>query len=93
MTLTVLYALFATIAIAVNIGAQDIVLRVYGGAYAVALSIFAGTLAGLVVKYVLDKRLIFKFQAHDLRHDGALFLRYSLMGVVTTLIFWGFEMG
>ncbi len=52
MTLIAQYALFAMVAIAVNIGVQAAFLRVYGGALAVPLSILAGTLAGLVVKYI-----------------------------------------
>ncbi|MGL5734433.1 MAG: GtrA family protein, partial [Beijerinckiaceae bacterium] len=67
-------------------------LRIYGGPFVIALSIGVGTIAGLAVKYMLDKTMIFKFEARDLRHDGAMFARYSLMGVATTLIFWGFEM-
>ena len=48
---------------------------------------------GLVVKYILDKRYIFRFRARDAAHDGKTFVLYTLMGLATTLIFWGFEFG
>lgn len=93
MRLAFAYALFAAIATLVNIGAQDAALRLYGGAHAVALSVLVGTGAGLVVKYVLDKRYIFRFKTTGAAHDGRLFVLYTLMGVVTTAVFWGFEFG
>jgi len=93
MRLTIAYAFFALIATAANIGTQDIFLRFYSGAFDVTFSILAGTVIGLVVKYVLDKRYIFGFQARDAIHDGQTFLLYSGMGVLTTFVFWGFEFG
>jgi putative flippase GtrA len=87
------YTVFAAIATAVNIGVQDIATRLYGGAFALLFSVAAGTLAGLVVKYILDKRYIFRFTANDAAHDARIFVLYSVMGVATTAIFWGFEFG
>jgi putative flippase GtrA len=52
-----------------------------------------GTGVGLVVKYVLDKRYIFRFRARDAAHDGKTFFLYTVMGLATTAIFWGFELG
>ncbi len=72
---------------------QDVVVRTYQGAYPVAVSVFAGTGIGLLVKYMLDKRYIFSFRARNLAHDGRTFVLYALMGVITTVIFWGFEFG
>ena len=93
MKLIITYAILALIATAANIGSQDLAIRIYDdGAYAVLVSIAVGTGVGLVVKYVLDKRYIFRFRARDVAHDGKTFALYSLMGLVTTAIFWGFEM-
>lgn len=89
--LAVLYAVFAAIATAVNIGFQALVIWVYQGPYAVPLSILVGTAAGLPVKYVLEKRHIFGFQSDNLAHDGRLFVLYTFMGVFTTALFWGIE--
>jgi len=93
MKLPITYTLFAVLATAMNIGVQDIAIRLYQGPFSLILSVGAGTAAGLALKYMLDKRYIFQFQAHNAVHDGQTFLLYSLMGVVTTLIFWGFEFG
>lgn len=86
-----LYALFATLATFANLGAQALVVWVYGEAYAITISILAGTAVSLLIKYILDKRHIFGFQADNLRHDSRLFTLYALMGVFTTALFWGVE--
>jgi len=91
MRLALTYALLALIATAANIGAQDIAIRAYHGAFGVSLSIAIGTGVGLAVKYLLDKRYIFRFRAKDAMHDGKTFALYALMGLITTAIFWGFE--
>lgn len=93
MRLAVTYAILALIATAANIGAQDIVIRGYSGAFDVLLSVSVGTGVGLVVKYILDKRYIFRYRAHNAIHDGQTFALYALMGLATTVIFWGFEFG
>lgn len=86
-----LYATFAVIATAANLGTQALVVWTYGGAYAVEVSILLGTAVGLPIKYVLEKRYVFEFRSNDLAHDGRLFFLYSIMGVGTTLLFWGVE--
>lgn len=93
MKIALNYTLFALLATAANIGAQDISIRLYHGAYGVLLSVLVGTGVGLVLKYVLDKKYIFKVKAKGLADDGRKFLLYTTAGVVTTLIFWGFEFG
>ena len=89
--LVTLYAAFAAIAIGLNLVAQVLVIALYSAAYAVTLSMVVGTGTGLLVKYVLDKRHIFAYETENLAHDGRLFVLYSLMGVVTTALFWGVE--
>jgi putative flippase GtrA len=91
MRLTLLYAFFCALAIGVNIGAQHLTVLLWPTA--IALSIIVGTGAGLIVKYILDKRYIFRFTPQNVGHDSKTFVLYTLMGVVTTAIFWGFEYG
>lgn len=91
--LAINYATFALVATAANIGAQDLVIRTYSGSFDIFASIIAGTGVGLVVKYILDKRYIFSFRARSVAHDTQTFALYSVMGLVTTVIFWGFEFG
>jgi putative flippase GtrA len=85
------YAAFAAIATAVNIGIQRIFLAVYHGRYALWAAMACGTGAGLLLKYVLDKRYIFRFIVHNRYEDVYKFVLYALMGAVTTGIFWGTE--
>jgi len=91
MRIGVLYAVFAALATFANLGAQAMVVWLYRGAYAIEISILAGTAVGLLVKYILDKRHIFGFQADSLIHDSKLFALYSFMGVFTTALFWCVE--
>jgi hypothetical protein len=91
MKLASIYLLLAAIATLVNIATQDVLARMYGGAGSLWLAMLAGTGAGLVVKYILDKRFIFRFQATSLAHDSQTFLLYTTAGVATTLIFWAVE--
>ena len=86
-----LYSLFASLSTVVNIGSQMLSMLIYSGVYTVEISIFIGTLAGLPLRYFLEKRYIFSFQSKNIKHDGQLFILYSFMGVFTTAIFWGTE--
>ncbi|WP_019140828.1 GtrA family protein [Noviherbaspirillum massiliense] len=91
MKLAITYALLAAIATITNLGSQDLTLHLYAGVYSVQLSVLVGTGVGLVVKYMLDKVYIFRFQARNAIEDGQTFVLYTLTGVITTAIFWGFE--
>ena len=91
LKITLLYVAFAVVAIAVNIGTQYLVVRTYSGPLRLAVSLIVGTGAGLVVKYVLDKRYIFNQELHALSEEARTFYLYTLMGVATTAIFWSLE--
>jgi putative flippase GtrA len=84
----VLVSAFATVA---NIGTQAVSMWVYRGAYAVELSVLAGTVMGFPIKYMLEKKYVFDFKADNFGHDTRLFIHYGFMGVFTTAIFWGNE--
>lgn len=92
-TLVLRYSFFALITTIANLGSQMISVACYKGPYSIPVSIFIGTLIGLLMKYILDKRYIFKAQTKNLAHDGYLFVLYSAMGLITTAIFWGVEYG
>jgi putative flippase GtrA len=91
--LVISYIVFALIATATNIGAQDLVIRTYNGTFNILASVVVGTGIGLVIKYILDKRYIFRFRARSVAHDTQTFALYIVMGLATTVIFWGFEFG
>ena len=87
----VLYTLFAMLSTAINIGSQMVSIWTYKGPLYVEISILVGTAMGLPLRYFLEKRYIFAFTSRNLAHDGKLFIFYSVMGVITTLIFWSTE--
>jgi putative flippase GtrA len=86
-----IYITVSCIATAINIGSQALTIWLYKGLYAVQLSVLVGTAAGIPVKYVLEKKLVFNFKADNLGHDTRLFILYGFMGVFTTAVFWGIE--
>lgn len=88
MRLASLYALFAAIATGANLGSQWLILREGHTTVDLIVALVVGTLVGMPIKYVLDKRWIFRFRSEGLSHDARLFVVYSAMAVVTTVIFW-----
>jgi putative flippase GtrA len=88
MTKSMLYVAFAIVATIVNLFTQEVTSNLFQTEYEIIISMFTGTLAGLVVKYLLDKKFIFKFETKNQKQDVTTFFFYSLMGVVTTVLFW-----
>ncbi len=90
-TLIIRYAVFAVLATLANLAVQRVVLLGgTTGAYFVS-ALAAGTVTGLVIKYLLDQRWIFYDLSTGLKQNGHKFALYSLTGLVTTAIFWGTE--
>ncbi len=83
--LTLRYIVFAVIATLANLAVQRLVLAVPEpkAALAYPLALGAGTLAGLVIKYLLDKRWIFHDFSQGVEAHGKRFSLYALMGVAT----------
>ena len=86
------YIAFAVVATLANLSVQEIVIRLVPVA-PLTLSILAGTAAGFALKYILDKRFVFEdgFDGHA--REAQKVALYGAFSVVTTLIFWGFEVG
>ncbi len=91
MRIAISYALFALFATAANIATQELSLLMYGGRYSLLAAVFAGTVVGLVLKYILDKKYIFAFRFENTAHDARVFVLYTVVSVITTAVFWGFE--
>ncbi|MEX3999157.1 GtrA family protein [Paraburkholderia sp. EG285A] len=85
------YAVFAAISIGANLGSQSLAFHLYEGAYAVLISVCVGTGVGLVVKYLLDKAWIFRYEHRSVVHGVRTFTLYVAMGFGTTLVFWAVE--
>ncbi|MCT7466708.1 GtrA family protein [Aliarcobacter cryaerophilus] len=93
MLLVFKYSFFALIATIINLFTQFISLAIYSQNFSLYIAMFFGTLTGLIAKYILDKKYIFYYVVKDKKEDSQKFILYSIMGVFTTLIFWGFEIG
>ena len=89
--LTLRYAAFAVVATLANLGIQRLVLSLTTGAAGFVAAMGLGTLAGLVLKYGLDKRWIFGDRSTGMAAHGRRFSLYTVMGVATTAIFWTSE--
>ncbi len=85
------YTVFALISTLFNLLFQYFSFLIYTGFGSLYVAMFFGTLAGLVAKYILDKKFIFYHVPKDKKDDAKKFALYSLMGVFTTIIFWGTE--
>lgn len=86
------YSIFAVISTTLNLGMQWLTGQIYTGYYSLYISIFFGTVAGLLTKYYLDKKFIFFYYVENRIEDIHKFLFYTTTGILTTAIFWGFEL-
>lgn len=89
--LAVKFTVFAGISTLFNLLFQYMSFLIYSGFASLYVAMFFGTLAGLVAKYILDKKFIFYHVPKNKKDDAKKFALYSLMGVFTTIIFWGTE--
>lgn len=85
------YSLFAGFATILNLLSQLVSLRIYHDFLSLYIAMFIGTIVGLIVKYILDKKYIFCYASQNKLKDAKKFSLYSLTGVLTTMIFWGTE--
>jgi len=90
------YVVFCVIAMATNLGTQSalnwlLAKQGFADQFRLVAVLASGTLAGLLIKYVLDKRYIFEDRSRDLNSHARKFSMYTAMGLVTTAIFWIFE--
>lgn len=84
------YGLFAILAMLANLVTQEVVIRITPVA-ALPLSILMGTAAGFILKYLLDKKWVFDDGYNGHRQELQKITLYGAFSVLTTLIFWGFE--
>jgi len=91
--LAIKYSLFAGVSTFLNLAFQYLSFQLYTGFASLYIGMFAGTLAGLVAKYMLDKKFIFYHTPLDKKDDAKKFALYTVMGVFTTIIFWATEVG
>ncbi len=84
------YVLFAILATLVNLSTQEITIRIAPVA-PLTSSIIMGTAAGFFLKYVLDKKWVFDDEYGGHQQEFQKIALYGAFSVLTTLIFWAFE--
>ena len=85
------YTLFAALATLANLATQRSVLWFGKSDLLFALAVGTGTLVGLFLKYILDKRWIFGDMSVGVKAHSKLFSLYTAIGIITTALFWGTE--
>ena len=85
------YALFASLAMVGNLGVQRFVFSISDSSITYVLAVLCGTVFGLLIKYFLDKNWIFYDFSNGLNEHSRKFTLYVVMGILTTLVFWGVE--
>ncbi|PCH63031.1 MAG: polysaccharide biosynthesis protein GtrA [SAR86 cluster bacterium] len=93
MPLAFKYAIFALLATIINLLSQELSLQFLNGDHDIVIAMMVGTFTGLVAKYSLDKQYIFAYTSKTQFDNSKKFVLYSLTGVFTTVLFWGFEFG
>jgi positive regulator of sigma E activity len=86
-TLAIRYTIVALSASALNLLLQAAISWLYKGPFAVEASMVLATGLVLPLKYSIERRVIFEFQPDSLMHDAKLFYLYTMVSVVTVLMF------
>jgi putative flippase GtrA len=92
LSVTVKYALFAGLATGINIAVQRGVGQIARGPLSLYIAILSGTTAGLIVKYLLDKRFIFFYRPPSRSDEALKVLLYLMMSGFATAVFWAVEL-
>ena len=85
------YILFAILSTIVNLFSQFLTFAILDYEYETYIAIANGTIAGLLVKYLLDKYYIFNLNVKEYSSSNT-FVPYILTSILTTIIFWFTEL-
>ena len=69
------YTLFAVISTVINLLFQYSCFQIYSGFASLYIAMFVGTIAGLITKYILDKKWIF----YDVHEEVKSFESFSMI--------------
>ncbi|SFQ63835.1 GtrA-like protein [Roseivivax halotolerans] len=86
------YAAAAAICVATNLAAQEAVMQTAPTA-PLMVSIVIGTGVGFLVKHVIDKTWTFREPYITPAAEARRITLSGVFSVLTTIIFWGFELG
>ncbi|MDA9566375.1 GtrA family protein [Planktomarina temperata] len=90
--LIIRYTAFSIIATVVNLATQRALLSEEATISSFSMAVGAGTVVGLLLKYILDKKWIFYDFESGIKKNTRKFAIYMMMGLVTTAIFWLMEL-
>ena len=85
------YCFFAILATLVNLYVQRLILNIENSFTFLLYAIFCGTLIGLLIKFILDKYFIFFNYEKKIKDNSKMFLKYTILGIFTTIVFWAIE--
>ena len=83
------YAVFCAIATSINVLTQRITIVIAGNRLFLAMA--TGAIAGVGIKYILDKKFIFRFVPRARTEDLRTFALYVFMSGITTAVFLATE--
>ena len=86
-----LYILFAFFATFFNLLTQRLIISFNNSNLFFSIALISGTLVGLIIKFFLDKSYIFFDKKKDFFYVVEKFRFYTIMGIFSTVIFWGTE--
>jgi len=89
--LLIKYIFFSILATAVNLLSQRLIISENFDTNNYIIGVLFGTIAGLLLKYFLDKNFIFYENEKRIKQNLKKFSFYSLNGVLTTIVFWSIE--
>lgn len=84
------YVLFALLSTVINLLTQELVVR-SAPVMALETSILAGTAAGFLCRYVLEKKWVFLDDFSAYSDELRKIVLYGVFGIGTTLLFWAVE--
>jgi len=88
------YAIFALIAILVNLAVQALFTELTPAmSYKLMYALLLGTAAGFFTKYELDRLFIFHKDFEGIKKESRQIGFYAATGFLTTIIFWAIEYG
>ncbi|WP_179378341.1 GtrA family protein [Jannaschia marina] len=86
------YAVSAIVSVIANLLAQEATVTAAPDAH-LMVSIVVGTIIGFLIKYVVDKIWTFRERYTTAYGEAQRITMSGLFSVLTTLIFWAFELG